>query len=347
MRDFEIYTRIAFAIDVKIAGVAQPVRASLREQTSRKGRNLTSSSEGSAVWMQFARVSRLYLSFLPLVPSFSSLVPDVRNEAHLVARARPMARRYGGRGHAQRPIAPRVTQLSARPRPTPDRTAPRMTRSARLADTPRRQSLLVRAWGECISLARQRERRNGPLIRRLAKPSALVQRDPEHDRADSAESPLAETYRIRCASNGICARASTSPESRLRPLHRAQSVLFLRRRVPRPSFAPRSARRRVNRVKSSPRRSSRVEYFREYLPAIVKRSPKIGLFAGSRGHSVLGIGADYRLPGTPPVLGTRMWRCNGRGGLSLSPCHFVERRAGGGGRERETYALVTRTDRRR
>lgn len=95
--------------------------------------------------MQFARVSRLYLSFLRLVLSFSSLVPDVSNEAHLVARTRPMARRDGGRGHAQRPIAPRVTQLSARPRPSPIRTASRMTHSARLADTPRRQSLLVRA----------------------------------------------------------------------------------------------------------------------------------------------------------------------------------------------------------
>ena len=89
--------------------------------------------------------------------SYSSLVPDVRNEAHLVARTRPMARRYGGCGHAQRPIASRVTQLSSWPLPLPIRTASRMTHSVRLANTPRRQSLLMRAWGVFLSRAAARE----------------------------------------------------------------------------------------------------------------------------------------------------------------------------------------------
>lgn len=71
--------------------------------------------------------------------------------------------RYG----VQRPITSRVMQLSAWPRPSPIRAVTRMTHSARLADTPHRQSLLVRARGECLSLAWLRERQNGPLIRRL------------------------------------------------------------------------------------------------------------------------------------------------------------------------------------
>lgn len=150
MRDFEIYRRITFAIDVKIAS---PRRACVIKRTDIQKRPEFNELLGRIRGLDAirSRVSSLSLSSLPLSLSvslffsFSSLVPTVCNEAHLVARTRPMARRYGGCGHAQRPITLRVMQLSAWPRPSPICTASRMTHSARLADTSRRQSLLVRA----------------------------------------------------------------------------------------------------------------------------------------------------------------------------------------------------------
>lgn len=212
-----------FAIDVKIAS---PCRACVIKRTDIQKRLEFNELLGRIRGLDAirSRVSSLSLFSLPLSLSLSSLVPDARNEAHLVARTRPMARRYGGCGHAQWPIAPRVTQLSAWPRPSPIRTASRMTHSARLVDTPRRQSFLVRAWGECISLARQRERQNGPLIRCLARPARpawSTSRSP--NRSHSGR-------RIRCASSAIAFVRALAGESRSTVLRLscAQSVLFLR-----------------------------------------------------------------------------------------------------------------------
>lgn len=116
------------------------------------------------VWMQFALASILSLPRSPpLSPTLRHSRWGTRNEAHLLARARPMAQRDGGRDHAQRPIAPSITQLSVWPRLRRFASCRAWRTRSLLAVTPHRQSLLVRAWGECFSFARLRERQNGPI----------------------------------------------------------------------------------------------------------------------------------------------------------------------------------------